>query len=98
MRRWLLASVALACAACHQIDGPCCSNGDCPGNYVCSVAACASVSPVKGNCLAPCMVDKDCGVGAVCNLFALSCGCEVIADGGAVDAGTYGSCAGSVGD
>ena len=101
MRLALLALAAALLGGCHFAGDSCCSNEDCPGNFVCS-AICETDGNLKGTCLAPCMVDKDCGEGAVCNLFALSCACQELApgalDGGMPDAGITGTCAGGVGD
>jgi hypothetical protein len=79
---------------CHATDGACCSNDDCPGNYICNVD-CSGTDDTKGICLAPCQVDRDCGLGSVCNLYILSCGCEAVSD--SADGGTVGTCAGGVG-
>ena len=97
MKICLLMLAVVFSLGCHSLDGPCCSNADCPGNYVCSTS-CNSDNEVKGNCLAPCQVDKDCNLGQVCNLFALSCGCDPIGDAGPVDGGYFGSCSGNVGN
>ncbi len=87
---WLLLGLL---AACHPIDNTCCDNGSCPGNAICSTT-CTAAKPTPGVCLPPCMVDKDCAAGLVCNLIALTCGCQAAGSAGA-DGGT---CAPGVGN
>ena len=92
MIRYALLAVALL-AACHPVGNSCCNNGACPANSVCSTT-CTTAAPTPGVCLPPCMVDKDCASGEVCNLIVLSCGCQAI-DAGMLDGGT---CAAGVGN
>jgi hypothetical protein len=104
VRGWWLLGLAVTGVACHRINGPCCSDEDCPDNFICSVA-CAGNDETPGTCLAPCDVDKDCNPGQVCNVFILTCGCEQIdagefsnLDAPQFDAGVYGTCSGDIGN
>ncbi len=73
----MLALLALLPMGC--LHGPCCSDGDCLGNAICS-ADCARGGG-QGECLPRCQVDRDCGAGSSCDAFPEGCAC-VASDGG----------------
>ena len=92
-------ALALLCGLAFTMScnlyGPCCSNTDCSGGAICSIDdnMCPGPGHPKGTCVSKCAIDRDCADGYVCNLIILTCGCEVIGDGG-----SEGTCAPGVGD
>ena len=74
MRLLRLIALLLPALLAGCIRSPCCSDGDCAGNAICS-EQCAQNGGREGECLIRCQVDADCGAGLVCDAFGAGCAC-----------------------